>query len=264
MQLKIISYNIWDLPLWFVKNRKKRIEDVARYLISSGADVICVQESWHLGTRKKILYKLFSEAGYSYASGRDKPMVYGNSGLVTFSKFPIQSSHFSKFPTWFGAFVEIFSGRGVLETIIETPKGSLRVFNMHLHMPDSYNDREIRLRQVREAFAFIQTREDMPSVIAGDFNEDRMWESSDFMQFFEQLRFRYPLFGKDESHAPSYRPENPFVDMWPNNPDRPKRFDYIFLQDIEKLGLKEVSHKPLYLDPILSDHDPVEVILATV
>jgi endonuclease/exonuclease/phosphatase family metal-dependent hydrolase len=264
MQLKIISYNIWDLPLWFVKNRKKRIEDVVKYLISSGADIICIQESWHLGTRKEVLYKSFSEAGYQHASGRDMPMVYGNSGLVTFSKFPIRSKHFSKFPFMFGAFVELFTGRGILETIIETPAGLLRVFNTHLHMPDAYHDRSIRLRQIRSAFDFIKSREDVPSIIAGDFNEDQIWNAPDFMTFFDQLRFRFPLFGKPESHAPTYRPENPYVDMWPNNPDRPKRFDYIFVNGIEKLGLKEISHQPLYLDPILSDHDPVEVVLAKV
>jgi hypothetical protein len=31
-QLKIVSFNIWDLPYWFVKNRRQRILQIAEYL----------------------------------------------------------------------------------------------------------------------------------------------------------------------------------------------------------------------------------------
>jgi len=31
-QLKIVSFNIWDLPYWFVKNRRQRILQIADYL----------------------------------------------------------------------------------------------------------------------------------------------------------------------------------------------------------------------------------------
>ncbi len=269
MQLKIISYNIWDLPLWFVKNRKKRVKDAVKYLASSGADIICIQESWHLGTRKEILYKLFSEAGYFYASGRDKPILYGNSGLVTLSKFPIRSKEFSKFPPVFpilGQFQELFTGRGVLETVIETPLGLLRVFNTHLHMPDYYKSRQIRLKQMQSASEFIalKNKDGMPSIFAGDFNEDKIWDAPDFMAYFKKLNFHYPFLEREDSYASTYRIENSFVDMWPNNydMDHPKRFDYIFLNNIKKLGIEEVSYKPLYFNPTLSDHDPVEIILS--
>ena len=39
-QLKIISFNIWDLPYWFVKNRKQRILQIAEYLLRLDAEII--------------------------------------------------------------------------------------------------------------------------------------------------------------------------------------------------------------------------------
>jgi hypothetical protein len=39
-QLKIVSFNIWDLPYWFVKNRKQRILQIAEYLQRLDAEII--------------------------------------------------------------------------------------------------------------------------------------------------------------------------------------------------------------------------------
>jgi endonuclease/exonuclease/phosphatase family metal-dependent hydrolase len=54
-QLKIVSFNIWDLPYWFVKNRRQRILQIAEYLQRLDAEIICLQESFDVHHRRLFL-----------------------------------------------------------------------------------------------------------------------------------------------------------------------------------------------------------------
>lgn len=42
--LKVVSFNIWDLPYWFVKNREQRILQIAEYLQKLDAEIVCLQD----------------------------------------------------------------------------------------------------------------------------------------------------------------------------------------------------------------------------
>src|SRR5438132_12796636 len=55
-QLKIVSFNIWDLPYWFVKNWRQRILQIAEYLQRLDADIVCLQESFDVHHRR-LLYE---------------------------------------------------------------------------------------------------------------------------------------------------------------------------------------------------------------
>src|SRR5262245_47349742 len=66
-QLKIVSFNIWDVPYWFVKNRKQRILQIADYLRSLDAEIVCLQESFDVHHRR-LLYAHLGLERY-YASG---------------------------------------------------------------------------------------------------------------------------------------------------------------------------------------------------
>ena len=56
-QLKIVSFNIWDLPYWFVKNRRQRILQIAEYLQRLDAEIICLQESFDVHHRRLSLQR---------------------------------------------------------------------------------------------------------------------------------------------------------------------------------------------------------------
>ncbi len=101
-QLKIVSFNIWDLPYWFVKNRKQRILQIAEYLQRLDAEIICLQESFDVHHRR-LLYEHLGLDRY-YASGgfeetRKAPLASFDTtgGLVIFSKFPIIQYKFRPF-----------------------------------------------------------------------------------------------------------------------------------------------------------------------
>src|SRR5919197_5354239 len=66
-QLKIVSFNIWDLPYWFVENRQQRILQIAAYLQKLDAEIVCLQESFDVSHRR-LLYESLGPDKY-YASG---------------------------------------------------------------------------------------------------------------------------------------------------------------------------------------------------
>src|SRR5262245_7615675 len=121
-QLKIVSFNIWDLPYWFVKNRNQRILQIAEYLQRLDAEIICLQESFDVHHRR-LLYEHLGLDKY-YASGgfeetRKVPLALFDTtgGLVIFSKFPIIQHKFISFNHFIFSLFDIF---GCLDVIYYT------------------------------------------------------------------------------------------------------------------------------------------------
>jgi endonuclease/exonuclease/phosphatase family metal-dependent hydrolase len=110
-QLKIVSFNIWDLPYWFIRNRKQRILQIAEYLRRLDAEIVCLQESFDVHHRR-VLYEYLGFQRY-YASGgfeetRKAPFAEFDTtgGLVIFSKFPILQSTFIPFHQFTPSLIE--------------------------------------------------------------------------------------------------------------------------------------------------------------
>lgn len=267
MQLKIISFNIWDLPLFFVKNRKERMKGTAKYLKESGADIICLQESFDIKnrqflqdvladnyyvagdleeTRRILFFKLFDMSG----------------GLVIFSKFPIIQHRFVSYSRLFNSAIgEMLARKGFLETTIKTPFGDIRILNTHLHEEAPFFDHNVRLSQLAKMFGLINHR-DMPTILTGDFNEQALVHQEDFAELFEHTGFIHPI--KSKTLEPTYRPGNIYVDNWINRTNVPKRYDYILVNGMDKIGLEATYYEPQIIEPPLSDHDPILLILRTI
>lgn len=256
--MEIISYNIWDLPLWFVRNRDKRMLEIAKYFVERGTEIICLQESWSLKHRK-ILSEHLRAHGYFDAISMTG-MGRGNGGLLTFSKFPILSVDFISFGRRGFAISEILGNKGALETNIQTPKGIIKVINTHLHYQSSrfISTTSIRLRQLRNIFFAMKKQSGMPTILAGDFNEHDMFTHPAFESLLNAEGF---VRLENEARGATYRQENLFVNTWINRVPASYRYDYIVTKDIDRLGLSIYSYAPLYLEPVLSDHDPVSMIL---
>jgi endonuclease/exonuclease/phosphatase family metal-dependent hydrolase len=255
--MEIITYNIWDLPLFFVKNRDKRMLDIAKFLTERKTDIICLQESWSLKHRA-LLSEYMRKHGYHDAVHQTN-IKRNNGGLLTFSKFPITSVRFIPFGRWAFSISEIIGNKGVLETIIETPKGLIRILNVHLHYESSklFKTSQIRLRQLQKLFTAITQDETMPTILAGDFNQHTMMESKHFSQLFTKEDF----VTSKEPLLPTYRTENPLVDNWINRVSTSKRYDYILTKNITHSGFMIKNYTPVYLPTALSDHDPVSLVL---
>jgi endonuclease/exonuclease/phosphatase family metal-dependent hydrolase len=258
--MEIITFNIWDLPLWFVRNRKKRMLDIAEYFTARGTDILCFQESWS-AQHRAILSACLQKNGY-HAAITDTTKHIPHGGLVLFSKFPILSTRFIKFGRWGVSISEIIGNKGALEVVMETPAGVVRVVNLHLHHQSSrlFKTAAIRIRQLQTMFTVLEKDQGIPTIIVGDFNQHDMFQSNVFAELFARHGFtHHPEIASDQ---PTYRVENYFVDNWLNRITVSQRYDYIVTKHIERLGYGTISYGPLYTTPELSDHDPVSLRLS--
>lgn len=265
MSLRIISFNIWDLPLWFVKRRTERMRRIGQYLASAKADIICLQESFDTKHRT-ILHDILGR-GYHIGNGHGETRkILGlktfdmTGGLITYSRFPVITSRFIPFSRFLNvAFVEFLARKGFLETVLKTPKGPLRVVNTHLHKISVIGSSWIHARQTRKIINFLKGEKKIPTIFAGDFNEDRMMEQKWFNDTIRGAGFIDPERNRGKAILPSYRKENPFVNMWPNRVKVSERCDYVFFRDFKKAEV--ASYDPLPKNPPLSDHDPVALTI---
>jgi endonuclease/exonuclease/phosphatase family metal-dependent hydrolase len=268
VELKILSFNIWDLPLFFVKNRKARIKGTAEYLKKLDADIICLQESFDTKHRFYLRDQLTDSYYMAGDTEETKRLLFWkfldmSGGLVIFSKFPILSSEFVSYSRVFNSAVgEVLARKGFLEAIIKTTKGKVRILNTHLHEETQLFDRSVRLSQLAKLFGLLK-QDNLPTILTGDFNEEALMHQEKFSALFDSRGFKHPIRAVRPSDvAPTYRPGNPYVDNWVNRTSFPKRFDYILIKNMEKLGLETTRYEPQIITPPLSDHDPVLLVLS--
>jgi len=267
-QLKIVSFNIWDLPYWFVKNRRQRILQIAEYLQRLDAEIICLQESFDVHHRR-LLYEHLGLDRY-YASGgfeetRKAPLASFDTtgGLVIFSKFPIIQYKFTPFNQFTPSLIERIGRKGVLEANIETPYGVIQVFNTHLHVGKNFLAQSIRVKQLKSILESIKSQKDLPIILAGDFNENALMDQKKFVDLLQSRNLAHSLHFEQYEFMPSYRIKNPFVNNWLNRSKHSRRLDYILVRLTEEFDLKVVQYEPMYLIPPLSDHDPVFLSLSS-
>jgi len=267
-QLKIVSFNIWDLPYWFVKNRRQRILQIAEYLQRLDAEIVCLQESFDVHHRR-LLYEHLGVERY-YASGgfeetRKAPLAVFDTtgGLVIFSKFPIVQYKFVPFNQFTPSLIERIGRKGALEATIETPYGVIQVVNTHLHMGKSFFARNIRVKQLKSILERMKGQLHLPVILAGDFNENVLMEQKKFVNILRSRGLAHSMHFEQYEFMPSYRINNPFVNNWLNRSKYSRRLDYILVSLTEDFDLKVVQYEPMYLIPPLSDHDPVFLSLSS-
>jgi endonuclease/exonuclease/phosphatase family metal-dependent hydrolase len=267
-QLKIVSFNIWDLPYWFVKNRRQRILQIADYLRGLDAEIVCLQESFDVQHRR-LLYERLGVEKY-YASGgfeetRKVPFAVFDTtgGLVIFSKFPILQYQFTPFNHFTPSVVERIGRKGVLEATIETPHGTMQVFNIHLHVGRHFFAHKIRVKQLQSVLERMKMRPHLSSILAGDFNENALMEQKKFVTMLQSRGLTHSLYFEKYEFMPSYRIKNPLVNTWINREKYSRRLDYILVNIAKDFYLKVMQYEPIYLNPPLSDHDPVFLSLSS-
>lgn len=265
MHLRILSFNIWDLPLWHVKHRTARIERIAAHLTSLNLDIVCLQESFDIAHRK-LLHEALGPGYHMTDGGKARGIFFTNldttGGLVTFSRFPIRQYRFTPFNRLTNVGLpEFFARKGFLAAALETPAGPLHVVNTHLHSASFlFGDSRVRRRQLRAILRTVHRRgRGTPAIVAGDLNEHNLGAGEAFTSLLAQFQFTHPA---PSVLRPTYRPENDYVEAsWINRVAMPLRLDYFLVRAVEEYGLGVARYEPLHLQPPLSDHDPVLLVL---
>ena len=262
IDLKVMSYNIWNLPLLTPGDSFKRMQKIVGFLQEVSADIVCLQEVWSLRTRKlfsKTLKNVYTTKSNDvvhkmYRKWLDFSSQHG--GLLTLSKFPIMSEKFIRFGVSGRFWTEWMGDKGFLETILKTPWGVLRVINTHLHQPLP----SIRFQQLKKIFSYLEEDQETPTILAGDFNQDALHKDSVFIEILNNTNFSHPDIRTDIPYH-TYRLDNHLTQTWLNKLKQSGHLDYIFIKGHEKLGLHIQNYSPLYLSEPLSDHDPIVLSL---
>jgi len=239
---RIASYNIdWGDSGWPHNNRLETIHAIKIV----NADVILFQESSR--SWKKILLR---ELGQQYPYYIFE-QVEGR-GIAILSKFPITTKKYLTsssgwYPAWVGE-VDTKWGKFSLANFYLIPTILSKDAPKHIKPYSIWEAQSIRTQQINEYF--LQLKDDLPLIIAGDFNQDTRGVDDDM---FKELGF-----GKAESYLQEpintwYWPVGPFyvVDY----------FDHVYYQtsefkvvNVQVLQEGASDHFPIVVDFVFMDH----------
>jgi endonuclease/exonuclease/phosphatase family metal-dependent hydrolase len=186
-------------------------------------------------------------------------------GLFTLSKFPIVREKFSPFSRLNHSITEMLGNKGILESIVTTPQGEMRILNTHLHAAEGFwgswlaLGSWVRFKQFKKILDYAGEDTGIPTILAGDFNEHAIIKQEELVRLLENTGLVQPL--AEQPIAATFRRENIFVDTWSNRPDISQCLDYILVRSFDRFNLVAHSYNPVYLKPELSDHDPIILVL---
>jgi endonuclease/exonuclease/phosphatase family metal-dependent hydrolase len=175
MLIRLLSLNIWDLPLPLPgSGRERRRRMLLEHLSTCDADLVLLQEAFLPGFRIRLAAALDGYHPDHYLKVRRRhwflPMD-GSGGLVTFSRHDLLSSRYVPFRAWSRMKTDERVGRkGCLWTEVNTPAGRLLVGNVHLYAGTRPHDARARSMQTRHLLHQLEQFGATPTVIAGDFN----------------------------------------------------------------------------------------------
>ncbi len=152
--LRVVSYNAWGVP--FSSALGKRFRELPAAVVGFEPDIVCLQEIWVPSFRRKLILGLGSGFHVAKSAG---------GGLMVASRFPIVAENFTAFPEYKGlALEERIARKGLLEVVLDTPRGPLRVVTTHLAL------RGPRAKQLGYILKRLHDLRDMPLIFAGDLN----------------------------------------------------------------------------------------------
>ncbi|BDS09991.1 endonuclease/exonuclease/phosphatase family protein [Aureispira anguillae] len=252
--LKVVCYNTHlfggTIPAWFGKTfylDNKRLKIIAERLKASNADVIGLSEVWATKNKCRLAKVLGEEYRYQFIDKR-------YSGLVLYSKYPIENKEFIPFTNLCKA--DKLSKKGFLSCRIIVPnQGAVHLIMTHLQADydkDYYQTKEARtanLWQIRRKIAAIC--DSIPVICMGDFNvigeyveteyeteEYRaMKEAFEAVHLVDAFRSLHP---KEAGYT--YSKENCLIKrFYAKEANSQWRLDYIFCSGVHHLSPLEVK-----------------------
>lgn len=157
--IRIANYNVWAIPI-FSDDIDERVAKMPAAILEYEPDVLALQEVWTGGVREDLAEGF----GPGYAAAR-----CDSGGLMVISRFPIRSERFTPFPFCFDTpITEWPAKKGVMEVVVETPAGPVRIVTTHLAL--DFGEDNARTRQLRFLLDLLDERRDLPLIVAADLN----------------------------------------------------------------------------------------------
>ncbi|MAZ48174.1 MAG: hypothetical protein CME65_06405 [Halobacteriovoraceae bacterium] len=274
---KVLTWNIFMLPTWAKKvKQNERLGPIAEHLAQTDYDFIMLQEVFTKKSFREISKAL--EENYPYNTGKPFRKWYRitNSGLVIFSKYPLDNTKIYLY--YCMAHADRFSSKGFLISTATLPDGSkIQVGTTHLQARTGEKYEKIRSRQLRKIEKEILGKEKNPSypfIVGGDFNID--WyqsnQADEFLSRMSALPIEFAVPKGELIYSSDYANNDLIQYLKPERTSQ-KFIDYIFAYPGENLGTSIKEIKVLDIEGTyvlrkrpgkhnLSDHHAVEAIIS--
>lgn len=184
MKIKVLSYNIHKGYDW--TNQKYFLSDMRALINSSGADLVFLQEvvGQNIKYQKKGLidsqFEYLADSAWShYSYAKNAVYDHGHHGNLILSRYPIESWENLNIST------NSFEKRGMLICKIrlpEVPNGYLHAICTHLDL--LHIGRKAQYQKIKQKIADIDSKQNVPLILAGDFND---WSQKSSIIFEQEL-----------------------------------------------------------------------------
>lgn len=262
--LRVLTLNTWGIA--FSSDKPRRIQAIAAHLAEWDYDLVGLQEVWEADDLQTLV-KGAKNGGLPHYHHFPSGMV--GSGLVIFSRYPITDVHFHRFRTAAASRtywrLEYLGGKGVGMVRVETPSGSVDVYNTHAvaqYNPDSIDENKPhRAAQMYEITQFVnQHTAENPLIFFGDFNTlPRHIGYRVMTRLLNTTDSFFALHPEDPGFT--YSTKNPYNDSVEKQPER---IDYVFIRKgRDRVLIPQEAEVCLqtYEDIAYSDHYGVRVKL---
>lgn len=166
--LKIVTWNVFLRPAILKDNQLGRVDSIAAFLDTSGADILVLQEVFHKKSRKKLIANLADK--YPYFTKVGPKSFWGvPSGVVIFAKEKFSNEVRTSFKSATGS--DQLAKKGAVATTFHFKKHKIHVIGTHMQAGGGIKGKKIRKNQL---FRIKKLAENLDTnatfVFAGDFN----------------------------------------------------------------------------------------------
>lgn len=233
--VKVLTYNIWGLPLGISKDLPARVKMICEVLkekskAPDGWDVIVFQEAWQVLDQKHL-----KKCGYPYSATFDKTAL--SSGLMMLSKYPFSEKKRVKYPGYGFDPEAFFDGEGiarksgVMAKIQHPDIGPIWIANTHLaanyFKPRHYYTGHRRAQFEMFSSFIMKYADNLPVIMGGDLNFASTGKS--YEPIWDEIPKLLP--GFQEADSPSSTCTHCPTNSYNANGDDEGRIDHLFGSD---------------------------------
>lgn len=159
INLRVGCFNAWLIPL-IATDRSDRLARMPAALRALKMDVLCLQEVWTAGDQRALAKALKKQFPH---------VLRGGGGLMLLSRHPIVQRTWKAFPHFKGLpLQEQLARKGILDAVLETPVGRVRVVTSHLAL--AFGKDNPRTKQLAFLLRRLAKQRDLPLILAADLN----------------------------------------------------------------------------------------------
>mgnify|MGYP003574901326 CR=1 FL=1 len=188
-EIKLLTWNIFMIPKPInFSLQKTRSQEIAKQLAQTDYDVITLQEAFSPAARRRISKALALSHPYQIVLARDHFWRPANSGVIVFSKYPMEALDNVYFKNCTKG--DCFSSKGALLVEITLPDGKkAQIASTHMQAWEDEVGRGIRKKQLVQIKDMLDEnhQEGVPQFLVGDLNIDALYGNAE--EYHSSLEF---------------------------------------------------------------------------